>query len=52
VLGWMLIFAVMLLCGASAAMAGVGSTPAVTSGVVFGFLLAVSALTLLLRREK
>jgi len=46
-LGWMLIFALMLLSGATAA--GVGSAPGMTSSLVFGFLLAVSAFTMVLR---
>jgi hypothetical protein len=48
-LGWMLIFALLLLFGAVAAVGDVGPVPGLTSSLVFGFLLAVSALTLLLR---
>jgi hypothetical protein len=48
-LGWMLIFALMVLCGGSAAIGNIGPAPGMTSGLVFGFLLVVSALTLLLR---
>jgi hypothetical protein len=48
-LGWMLIFFLMLLCGATAAVEGVQHAPGMTSSLVFGFLLLVSALTLLLR---
>jgi hypothetical protein len=47
--GWMLIFALMLLFGAIAAVGAAGPFPGMTSGLVFGFLLVVSALTLLLR---
>ncbi len=45
-LGWMLIFALMLFCGAIAAVATV---PGMAASLVFGFLLVVSAVTLLLR---
>jgi len=48
-LGWMLIFALMLSCGALAAVESVGPVAGMASSVVFGFLLAASALTLLLR---
>ena len=48
-LGWMLIFALMLLCGALAAVGNIGPVPGMTSSLVFGFLLVVSALTLVLR---
>ena len=48
-LGWMLIFALMLLFGAFAAVGTVAPVPGMTSSLVFGFLLVVSALTLLLR---
>ena len=36
-LGWMLIFALMLLCGAIAAVGDVGPVPGMTSSLVFGF---------------
>jgi hypothetical protein len=42
-LGWMLIFALMLLVGA------VGPVPGMTSSLVFGLLLVLSALALFLR---
>jgi hypothetical protein len=49
-LGWMLVFLLVLLGGAtSAANGGLESTFVLTSCVVFGFLLVVSALTILLR---
>jgi ABC-type Mn2+/Zn2+ transport system permease subunit len=48
-LGWMLIFALMLLCGATAAVESVRPAPGMTSSLVFGFLLGVSARTRLLR---
>ncbi len=48
-LGWMLIFALMLLCGVTAAVESVQPAPGMTSSLVFGFLLVVSALTLILR---
>ena len=48
-MGWMLIFALMLLCGACSAVERVGSLPGMTSSLVFGFLLLVSAVTRLLR---
>ena len=48
-LGWMLVFTLMLLCGAIGALGNIGSTPGVTSSLVFGILLAISALTLVLR---
>ncbi len=48
-LGWMLIFALMLFCGAFAPVGNGGPVPAMTLSLVFGFLLAISALTLLLR---
>jgi hypothetical protein len=38
-----------VLCGAIAAVGDVGPVPGMTSSLVFGFLLVVSALTLLLR---
>jgi hypothetical protein len=48
-LGWMLIFALMVFCGAIAAVGDIGPAPGITSSLVFGFLLVVSALTLFLR---
>ena len=48
-MGWMMVFALMLLSGALASIANVGPVPGMTSSLVFGFLLVVSALTLLLR---
>jgi hypothetical protein len=48
-LGWILIFALMWLCGAIAVVASVGPLPGITSSLVFGFLLVVSAFTRLLR---
>jgi hypothetical protein len=48
-MGWMLIFSLLVLCGALAAMESVQPVPGLTSCLVFGFLLAVSGLTLLLR---
>ncbi len=49
-LGWMLIFALMSLCGAIVVVAeGVGRAPGMTSCLVFGFLLVVTILTRLLR---
>jgi hypothetical protein len=48
-LGWMLIFALMLLGGALATVGGVAPVPGMTSSLVFGFLLVLSALALLLR---
>jgi len=48
-MGWMLIFALILLCGAIAVVSSVWPAPGVTSTLVFGFLLAVSGLTRVLR---
>jgi hypothetical protein len=48
-LGWMLIFALMLLCGATVAVESVRPVPGMASSLVFGLLLAVSAFTRLLR---
>jgi hypothetical protein len=48
-LGWMLIFALMFACGAVAAVESVRPAPGMTSCLVFGFLLVVTALTRLLR---
>jgi hypothetical protein len=48
-MGWMLIFALMFLCGAMVVVEGVGRAPGMTSSLVFGFLLAVTALTRVLR---
>ena len=48
-LGWMLIFALMVLFGAVAAVGDIGPVPGMTSSLVFGFLLVVSGLALLLR---
>jgi hypothetical protein len=48
--GWMLIFLLVVLSGTmSAVNGGLGSAFVLTSSVVFGLLLALSALTLLLR---
>lgn len=48
-LGWMLIFALMVLSGLVAAAGDSGPIPIMTSSLVFGILLIVSALTFLLR---
>jgi len=49
-LGWMLIFTLMVLGGTMAAVnGGIETAFGMTLTIVFGFLLAVSALTLLLR---
>ena len=48
-LGWILIFALMLFFGAVAAIENIMPLPGMTSSLVFGFLLVVSAFTLLLR---
>lgn len=48
-LGWMMIFGLLLLFGAVASVGDLGPFPGMTSSLVFGFLLVVSALTLLLR---
>ncbi len=48
-LGWMLIFSLLLLCGALAATRSEQIVSGLTSCLVFGFLLGVSGLTLLLR---
>jgi hypothetical protein len=48
-LGWMLVFVLMVLCGAIAAVETFGLAPGMTASVVFGFLLVASAVTLLLR---
>jgi len=48
-LGWMLIFGLMVLCGAIVAVESVRPAPGMTSCLVFGFLLALSTLTMLLR---
>lgn len=48
-LGWMLVFTLLLLCGAVSAVGGVAPTPGLTSSLVFGVLLFVAALTLVLR---
>ncbi len=47
--GWMLIFALMVLFGAIASMGDVAFVPGMTSSLVFGLLLALSGLALLLR---
>jgi hypothetical protein len=48
--GWMSIFLLMILGGSISAVDGsIGHTFVLTSTAVFGFLLTVSALTLLLR---
>jgi hypothetical protein len=47
--GWMLIFALMIIGGTLCASSGVGLTFTLTFSAVFGFLLLVSALTLLVR---
>jgi len=44
-LGWMLIFALMLLSVATLAVESVRSAPGMTSSLVFGFLLVFSAFT-------
>jgi hypothetical protein len=48
-MGWMLIVALMLSCGAIIVVEGVGRIPGMTSSLVFGFLLVVTALTQVLR---
>ena len=50
-LGWMLIFTAMLLWGTAAAAmgGGIGQSSGITSSLVFGVLLVVSALTYALR---
>jgi hypothetical protein len=49
-LGWMLIFVLIVLGAVMAALSGgTGSVFGLTSTVVFGFLLAISAFTFLLR---
>ena len=48
-MGWMLIFALMLLCGAIVVVEGVGRAPGMTSSLVFGFLLVLTAFTRVLR---
>jgi hypothetical protein len=49
-LGWMLIFFLMILGGSMSAVGGsIGNTFVLTSTAVFSLLLTVSALTLLLR---
>lgn len=49
-LGWMLIFTLIAIGGTMSALnAGMAATAGVTSSVVFGFLLVISAFTLLLR---
>ena len=48
-LGWMLIFALLVLFGAFAALGNIGPLPGMTSSLVFGFLLVICALTLVLR---
>jgi len=49
-LGWMLIFSLMVLGGSMSAVdGGIGNTFVLTSTAVFGLLLTISALTLLLR---
>ena len=49
-LGWMLIFLLMVLGGTMFAIdGGLGPAFALTSNVVFGMLLAVAALTFVLR---
>ena len=48
-MGWMLIVALMLLCGAIVVVGGVGRAPGMTSSLVFGFLLVLTAFTRVLR---
>ena len=48
-MGWMLIFSLMFLFGAMVVVEGVGRAPGVTSSLVFGFLLVLTAFTRLLR---
>jgi hypothetical protein len=49
-LGWMLIFILMVFGAMTFALDGaIGSASGMTSSVVFGFLLVISAFTLLLR---
>lgn len=47
-MGWILMFALLLLCGALAAVGDLRA-PGITSCMVFGFLLAIFGLSLLLR---
>jgi len=48
-LGWMLIFASMLLCGTVTAVVRVESVVGLTLSLVFGFLLLLGGITQLLR---
>jgi hypothetical protein len=49
-LGWMLIFVLIVLGAVMAALSGgIGSVFGLTSTVVFGFLVVISAFTFLLR---
>ena len=48
-LGWMLIFLVILLLGTMAAAGGTGLAFGVTASIVFGFLLLLSLLTFVFR---
>jgi hypothetical protein len=49
-LGWMILFALMILPGAAAAMTGhAGATSLKTTSVVFGALFLVSVLTRVVR---
>lgn len=47
--GWMLIFALMFVCGAVAVVESVQPALGMTSCVVFGFLLLITVSTRLLR---
>jgi hypothetical protein len=49
-MGWMLVFSMLLLCGVLATVGDLPG-PGIISCLVFGFLLGVSAVTLLLRGE-
>jgi hypothetical protein len=49
-LGWMLIFALMIVSGTMSALnSGAGSALGMTSSIVFGFLLVAFVFALLLR---
>lgn len=51
-LGWMLVFALVVLgLGVSALNGRIGPELGTTSSLVFGFLLAASAFSILLRRR-
>ena len=47
--GWMIVFALMILPGAAATLAGRPSTSLKTSSIVFGALLLISVFTRVVR---